>query len=127
MSKGVFEMSDAIATGENPNGFVKRYMDMRDDSPGGGISRYVDDSGIIRIRARIAKSRRYPVSFDSRDASHLQVATNVDPDGKILPNMVNPWVDVTGTVYDDSFLPSKAGLSEYVKRLGVDYFAFMSI
>lgn len=128
MSKGVFEMSDMVATGENPDGFVKRYMDMRDDDPDGDASRYVDESGIIRIRSRIVKSRMYPVSFDDRNISHLQVATDVDPVyGQIFPNMVNPWVDELGTTYDEGFLPSKAGLSEYVKHLGVDYFALMSI
>jgi hypothetical protein len=121
MNKGAFELNSSRS---DPDGLTIRYFDLL----GTDRDRYVDENNRIRFRVRVVRKKVYPVAYDNEDASHCQVVTDVNPDtNKITPDMITPWVASNGTTYDFKFDYAKVGLLEYVKKLGLDYFAAMSI
>jgi len=99
------------------DGNVDRSQAVKFDSTPADIARYVDENNKIFFRARVSRSKEYPVSTDSIDQSSLQHAIIIDDDQTYSDESVNPW-----TGYPSAFDFSKILLNERVKKFGVDYF-----
>jgi hypothetical protein len=128
MSKGAFELSSSKSNEEDPTGSITRYFDLLDNGSFGDRTRYVDESGKIRFRVRIIRKKIFPAAYDNEDTSHCQLVTDVNPSSDLITwDMLVPWVNAAGDVYDSKFDYRKVGLVEYVKKLGLDYFASLSI
>jgi len=98
------------------SGVITRCIDIRESD---SFQRYVDN-GKILFRARVVRSRQYPVSHDVDGTDSFQFVGSKVAEG-VEPYTFNPWKTGEST-FDQALDWTKAVIKDRISKLGCTYF-----